>query len=62
MFNYKECKTIPAFTFVDDTLAFATSGTELVKLNAKIKSKFESKRLELGFENVSKCIMVLNLY
>ena len=50
LFKYKECTNIPALTFVDDTLAFTTCGTESVKLNAKIQSKFETKRLELGYD------------
>ena len=45
---------IPALTFVYDTLAFTTCGTESVKLNAKIQSKFETKRLELGFDKCFK--------
>ena len=54
LFLYKECTNIPALTFVDDTLAFTTCGTESVKLNAKIQSKFDSKRLELGFDKCYK--------
>ena len=50
LYKYKECTNIPALTFVDDALAFTTCGTESVKLNAKVQSKFESKRLELGYE------------
>ena len=45
LFKYKECTNIPALTFVDDTLAFTTCGTECVKLNAKIQSKFKTKGL-----------------
>ena len=52
---YKDCTNIPALTFVDDALAFSTCGAESVKLNAIIESKFETKRLELGFE---KCFQI----
>ena len=55
LFKYKECTNIPALTFVDDTLAFTSCGTESVKLNAKIQSKFETKRLELGYD---KCFQI----
>ena len=48
LFKYKDCTNIPALSFVDDVLAFSKCGTESVKLNAKIQSKFETKRLELG--------------
>ena len=54
LFKYKECTNIPALTFVDDTLAFTTCGTESVKLYAKIQSKSETKRLELGFDKCFK--------
>ena len=50
LYKHKECTNIPALTFVDDALAFTTCGTESVKLNAKVQSKFESKRLQLGYE------------
>ena len=50
LYKYKGCTNIPPLTFVDDTLAFTPCGTESVKLNAKIQSKFETKRLELGYE------------
>ena len=51
----KDCTNIPALTFVDDALAFSTCGAESVKLNAIIESKFETKRLELGYD---KCFQI----
>ena len=50
LFKYKGCLNVPPLTFVDDALSFIPCGTESVKLNAIIQSKFETKRLKLGFE------------
>ena len=50
LYKYKDSVDIPPLAMIDNIAAVSNCGIESVILNAKINSKIESKRLQLGPE------------